>query len=272
MTLLGARFSRLLRKRIQTVSMQCGGWYDLAAEDGTKTLGVDADAALFQQISHVQRDDDRDTCFDQLSGQVKISFDVGCIDQVNDDVRILTQDIVPTDNFLKCVGRKRVDTGKVGNDCIAAAELSLHLSLFFLNCDTRPVSDILVAARQSVEHGCLPAVWVAGKCKFQCHRFLHSFRYISSRFRVDPVACSRCPRDRHYRASFTACGGWHCEHAAVTGIKYIYIKLYTTNYCTNKKRFSQPTLMMSASFLRTESSYPRTVSSTGSPSGATLRT
>ena len=178
MAVFGACCSCLLCKLIQAFSAQGGGRYNLAAEDGAEPFGVNADAALLQQVCHVQGDDNRDASLDQLGGQIQIPFNVGCIDQVDDDVRILTQDIVPADDFFKCVGRKRVDAGKIGDDRIAAAEFPLHLSFFFLNSDARPVSDILAASCQGVEHRCLPAVRVAGKCKFQCHRFLHLFRSV----------------------------------------------------------------------------------------------
>ena len=47
----------------------------------------------------------------------------------------------------------------------------LQFTFFFLNGNTRPVTNILVGTGQSIEQGCLTTVRVARECDFNCHFF-----------------------------------------------------------------------------------------------------
>ena len=56
-------------------------------------------------------------------------------------VRALINKIVSRDDFLKGVGRERVDTGKVGDD---NAVMLFELTFLFFNRNAGPVTNILI--------------------------------------------------------------------------------------------------------------------------------
>ena len=76
---------------------------DRAVKQHGKTLGVNLDSSFFKKISHVQCNNNRNTCLDQLSGQIQVTLDICCIDKVNDHIWILFEDIVTADYFFQCV-------------------------------------------------------------------------------------------------------------------------------------------------------------------------
>ena len=51
-------------------------------------------------IRHVQGEQDLAIDFSQLRGQIEASFEIGCIDDIDDHIRTLFQDIIPRDNFF----------------------------------------------------------------------------------------------------------------------------------------------------------------------------
>ena len=74
---------------LQTGFLQRRSLDDRASEKHGKTLHINLDSSLCNQICHVQCDHNRNTCLDQLSCQIKVTLNICCIHQINDDIRIL---------------------------------------------------------------------------------------------------------------------------------------------------------------------------------------
>ena len=151
-----------LDELLGTLALDGCGLNDRNAKLLGELLDVDHVAALLNDIHHVQRDNDRDTHFKQLGGQVQVTLDVGRINEVHDGVRLLVYEIVACYDLLERVRRQRVNTRQVSDRNFLVA---LELAFLLLDRNTRPVADILRRTGQIVEHGRLAAVRVAGKCQ-----------------------------------------------------------------------------------------------------------
>ena len=163
--LLG-KLDRGLHKLIHAAALERRGGNDRAAEFAGKLVDVDLVAVLLDEVHHVEGDDHRQTQFKNLRGQIQVAFQVGRVDQVDDDVRVAIEKIVARDDFLRRIRRERIDAGKIGNRDILVFGV---LAFLLFNSNARPVANILVGAGQVVEHGRLAAVRVAGKRNANSH-------------------------------------------------------------------------------------------------------
>ena len=143
-----------------------------AAQLSAELFQVDLIAVFPHKIDHVDRHHNRDAQFDQLGGQVEIAFDVGAVDDVEDDVRLFADQIGTGDDLLQRVRRKRVDAGKVLDDDVL---LPFQAALLLFHRNAGPVADILVGTRQRIEQSGLAAVRVAGQRDLDCHKRLPLF-------------------------------------------------------------------------------------------------
>ena len=66
--------------------------------------------------------------------------------------------IISADHLLQCIGGEGIDAGQVLNDRLS---VGLELAFLLFDGDSRPVSDILAASGQVIEHGCFSAVGVS---------------------------------------------------------------------------------------------------------------
>ena len=147
-------------------ALQCGDRTDLASKLLFKVLFIDLIAVLLDQVHHVQRDHDRDAELGELRGQVQIAFKVRSVDDVEDRVRLFTDQVISCDHFLQSIGGKGINAGKVGNDHVI---MLLQLAFLLFDRNTRPVSYKLVGSGQTVEQSGLTAVWVARKGDSDAH-------------------------------------------------------------------------------------------------------
>ena len=81
-----------------------------------KSLHINLDSSLRKKICHVQCNNNRNACLDQLSCQIQVTFNIGCIHQINDHIRIFFQHIVTADDLFQCIWRHWIDTRKVSYD------------------------------------------------------------------------------------------------------------------------------------------------------------
>ena len=139
-------------------ALQCGDLHNLAAQLTTKLRRVDGVAVLLYHVHHVDSHHNRDTKLGELSGQVKVTLQVGAIDDVQDGVGALLDQVVAGNNFLHSVGGQGVDTGKVGDGNVAVL---LQLAFLLFNGNTGPVTNELVCTGEGVEQGSFTAVRVA---------------------------------------------------------------------------------------------------------------
>lgn len=99
-----------------SVAFKGGDLNYLAAELAGELIDVYLVAVLLNDVHHVDGDNNGDAELGQLGGEIEVSFEVRTVDYVKYSVRALIDKIVSRDNFLKGVGRERIDTGKVGDD------------------------------------------------------------------------------------------------------------------------------------------------------------
>ncbi len=122
-------------------------------------VDIDLDAAALGDVHHVQRDHHRHVHLQHLDCQIKVAFEVGGIDDVDDDIGFMGEQIVTGDFFIEGAGIERIDARQVDNGDFAIAEVKCaHLAF---DGDTRPVTGLLPNACQCIEQCRLAAVGVA---------------------------------------------------------------------------------------------------------------
>ena len=122
-------------------AFECGDLDHLAAELTRKLRSVDLIAVFLYDVHHVDGDHHRDSELGELRCEVKVSFEVGSVDDVEYCIGTFTDEVVSCNDLFKGVGGKRVNTRKVGD---RYAVVLFEFSFFFLDGDTGPVSDELI--------------------------------------------------------------------------------------------------------------------------------
>ena len=163
---------RLLCRLLDTGTLQGRNLNNLAAETLAQLICVDLVAILLYDVHHVDCHDHRNAELHDLCGQIQVTLDVCSVNDIDDCIRTVTDQIVSCYHFLQRVWRKGIDTRKVHDDYIL---MSLQLTFFFLDRNTRPVTYKLIGSGQRVEQSSLTAVRVAGQCDFDCHFSIPSF-------------------------------------------------------------------------------------------------
>ena len=102
-TALLCSFYCFVDQLVKTFTFQCRCLNDRAVKQHGKALGVDLDSSFFKKICHVQCDNNRNACLDQLCGQIQVTLDVCCVDKINDYVWIFFENIVTADYLFQCV-------------------------------------------------------------------------------------------------------------------------------------------------------------------------
>ena len=233
---LHGRFHAQLHRIIDGFSPQRGDLHHSASQCPAKFFGVDLIAVFPDEVHHVDRDDNRAPDLHKLCRQIQVALNIGAIHNIENDIRLVVNQVIPGNYLLKCVGAEGIDARQILNDDILVFLVS---PLFLFHCHARPVADILIASRQRIEQCGLAAVRISRKCYLHFHGF-----------------CFLCP--------FCLIKTCKTEHPGFAlqfrdSVPGIPLPAYSIS-------------RISASSLRRDSSYPRTVTSTGSPSGATLRT
>ena len=154
------RVNRRVRRFHDTRTFERGDLYNFAPELPGQFLCVDLVAILADNIHHVDRDDHRDAQLGQLRCQVQVAFQIRAVDDVQNRVRALLDQVVSCDDFFQRIGRKRVDTRKVGDD---HAIMLFELAFLLFHGNTRPVSDKLVRPRKCIKQCGFTTVGVACK-------------------------------------------------------------------------------------------------------------
>jgi len=106
---------------------------------------------LFEYIHHRQRNDDRDAEFEKLHYEIKVTLEIGGVDNRDDGVRfrntvLLARDDVPG-NML--VERRRVEAVKARQiDQVCMAAFELPRTMLALDSYAGIVCDLLFKARE----------------------------------------------------------------------------------------------------------------------------
>ena len=125
-------------------------------------LHVDSTAIVTHFVHHVQRQYHGDMHFDKLQCQVQVSFNICCINDIDDTVGFFIQNKVPCYDFFRCIGTDGIDTGQVYHRAIL---FSTHFAHFLVYSYAGKVTNMLIRACQLIEQGSFAAVLIACQCK-----------------------------------------------------------------------------------------------------------
>ena len=137
--------NRGLRRFPDAGTLQGGNLNDPASQPVGKVCRIQFVAVFPDHVHHIDRDHYRNPQLRQLGGQVKIPFQVGPVNNVQDCVRTLVDQVIPGDNLFQRIGGQAVNPGQVGN---RNSVVLFQFPFFFFHGDARPVSDKLVGAGQ----------------------------------------------------------------------------------------------------------------------------
>ena len=129
-------------------------------------------AVFLDDVHHVDGDNNRNTELNKLCGEIKVSFKVGSVDYVENNVGMLADEIISRHDLLKGVGRKGIDSGKVGDDY---AVVLFKLTFLFFDSNAGPVTNKLVGTGECVKQRRFSAVRIACKGNFKVHTFVPLF-------------------------------------------------------------------------------------------------
>ena len=134
------------------------GGYHRYTQETTQGGKVEAVAALFKFVEHVQGTYHRQVHVDELGGEVEIAFEIARIKHVDDDVRRFLYDLSPHVELFRTVGRERVGAGQVYQpELISLEPCSPFFSVYG---DAGVVAHPFVRPRGEVEERSLAAVGI----------------------------------------------------------------------------------------------------------------
>ncbi len=138
-----------------------------------EALAIDAIAALFDLIHHVEGDDHRPLEFEQLDGEVEVALKIRAVDNVDDRLGFFVDDVIARNDLLHRIRGERIDARKIHDRHLmperakarAVVGRGFNFAFFFLHRHARPVTYIFASAGHGVEERGLAAVGVARKRK-----------------------------------------------------------------------------------------------------------
>ena len=96
---------------LNPISPQCGNFHNRTSQFPGKFLRVNGIAILAYHVHHVNGNDNGDSQFRQLGGQIQIALQIGSVNDVQNAVGTFINQVIPRHDFLKGVRRKRVNAG-----------------------------------------------------------------------------------------------------------------------------------------------------------------
>ena len=164
------RIDRLFCQMFDTLAAQRRYLDDGHVEPARKLVGLDLHTAFLDDVHLVERDDHRDPELHELRRQIQVALQIGRVDDVDDGVGVAARKEVSRDDFLVGIRRKRVDAREVDKLHVPIATEGARL-LFHGNA--RPISHILMIARELVEQRRLARVRVSDECNRYRHLVCH---------------------------------------------------------------------------------------------------
>ena len=137
-----------------------------AAELLGQTVDINLVPVFLDQVHHVQSQNHRHAQVQNLTREVQVALKVGRVNQIDNSIGAAIKQVIARNDFFGRIRRERIDARKVGDNDLFVLGV---LTLFFFDGNARPVANILVGARQVVEHRRLAAVRVAGKRNANSH-------------------------------------------------------------------------------------------------------
>ena len=135
--------------------------YDRNAKLPAETLGVDADALRPGDIDHVERQHDRNAQFQSLRGEIQVAFQVGRIDDRDDDIGpgfalLPAQDDIDSHHLIGTARRQTVGARQV--DQIERLTGAIQLAFLELDGDAGVVADVLRRPVRALNRVVLPVL------------------------------------------------------------------------------------------------------------------
>ena len=134
------KFRNLLLKFTHPLLARCDQSHNRATERLLQSLEIHLNFVVLGNVEHIDGHDHRNAHFNELRRQVKVSFQVGGINDVDHCLRFIREDVVACNAFVFAGSRSRrngINAGKV-NDLYVVAFKTVT-SRFLIDGDTRPV-------------------------------------------------------------------------------------------------------------------------------------
>ena len=148
-----------MKQLFDTRSVLEGGRHERHAEEGGEGVELDVVATPLELIVHIQGADDTQVHIYELRRQVEIALDIGGIDDINDNIRVLVGQVLPHIQLFRRVAREGIGAGKIGE--VESVPLHLRCGCSGINGDTRIVAHAGMSATGKVEEGGLTTVGIA---------------------------------------------------------------------------------------------------------------
>ena len=145
-----------------TLLTRCHQSHNRATERLLQRLQIHLNFVVLGNVEHIDGHDHRHAHFNELRRQVKVTFQVGGINDVDHCLRFIRKDVVAGDAFVLAGSRSRrngINAGKV-NDLYVVAFKTVT-SRLLVDGDARPVADFLFGAGQGIKKRCLAAIRIA---------------------------------------------------------------------------------------------------------------
>ena len=131
-------------------------------------VDMDSSAVFFDFIHHVECQHHRHIQLHQLHGEIKISFYICSIDDVDYSFDVSIHNEFSRNDFFAAVRRHGIYAGKVSYQRIG---MTLDNAVFSVHSNAREVPYMLIGACKLIEQSSLAAILVSGKRKGQCFSF-----------------------------------------------------------------------------------------------------
>ena len=164
-------------QRLHALAMRSDQRHDRATQAPGEHLGIHQHVFFARHIHHVQRHQQRYAHFQQLRGEVQIAFQIGSIDDVDNQAGFARAHEIAGDalvqRYLAADHVQRIRAGQIHHR--HRRLMQVIFAGFLFHRHARPVAHALARAGQRIEHGGLAAVWVADQRHHHglCLRLLH---------------------------------------------------------------------------------------------------
>ena len=130
-------------------------------KQGGKLVKVKAVTAALQLVIHIEGHHHGDIHIDKLRCEVEVALQVGGVDDIENDIRVLVKDMTAHIELLRRIGTERIGAGEVDEvDGITGMMEGAHL---LVNGDAAIVAHTLMSVGGDIEDGGLATVGVTDK-------------------------------------------------------------------------------------------------------------
>ena len=147
----------VFKELIDAFIFSSGDRDDRNAEEVFEGINIDTAAIGGKLVHHIECDYHRNIHFEELHGEVEVTFDIGNIDDIDDSVRFFVQDEISSDDLLAGIRGHGVDTRQVSDEGIG---VTLDSAVLAVNSNAGEVANVLFRAGKTVKEGSFTAVLV----------------------------------------------------------------------------------------------------------------